>query len=133
MKFITDLEEEMSYQNGRRVLNLLLKTELILTGKMKEVQEHPDAQFTLMLNQLKTRTTALLNMIMADELSCIPGPIEGPSSGAHFAQRISYIEPQAVQLLAFAGAFRFDLSWCSECFHRLEHLATRYKDANCPS
>lgn len=133
MKFTAEFEGEMSSQNGRHVVNLLLKTELILTGKMKTILEHPDAQFTIMLNQLKIRIGELLNMILADELASIDSATEGPSACAHFAQRISYIEPQAVQLHAFAASFRFDLNWCSECFHRLEHLATRYKDANCPS
>jgi len=133
MKNISDFGEGMSYQRSGKVVHLLLKTELILTGKMKAIQEHPDAGFTIMLNQLNIRTRELLNRIMADELSCIDSATEGPSSCAHFAQRINYIAPQAAQLLDFAGSFRFDLAWCSECFHRLEQLATRYKDANCPS
>jgi hypothetical protein len=100
---------------------------------MKVILEHPDAGFTVMLKQLNIRFSELLNIIMADELACMDGNAEGPSSRAHFAQRIKYIESHAAKLLIFAESFRFDLAWCSECFHRLEQLATHYKDANCSS
>jgi hypothetical protein len=133
MTFSADFGEEMSYQSGRTVIHLLLKTELILTMKMRVIQEHPDARFTIMLNQLKNRTTETLNMILADELACINGATEGPSSCAHFEQRISYIQQNVAQLHVFAESFRFDPNWCGEYFHRIEHLKTRYKDAQCPS
>jgi len=133
MKNKRDFGDEMSYQRGRKVVHLLLKTELILIAKMKAVQEHPDAGFTIMLKQLNIRISELLNVIMTDELACINGNTEGPSSRAHFSQRINCIETHTGQLLAFAESFQFNLAWCSECFHRLEHLATHYKDANCPS
>lgn len=133
MKNIRDFGDEMSYQRGRKVVHLLLKTELILIAKMKTVKEHPDAGFTIMLKQLNTRISELLNTIMADELACMNGNAEGPSSRAHFAQRINYIENHTTQLHAYAGSFRFDLAWCSECFNRLEHLAIHYKEAICPS
>jgi hypothetical protein len=133
MKNISDFGEGMSYQRSNKVVLLLLKTELILIEKMKVVLKHPDAGLTIMLKHLNIRIGELLNMIMADELACMDGNAEGPSSRAHFDQRITYIESHAAQLLEFAGSFYFDLAWCSECLHRLEHLATQYKDANCSS
>jgi len=130
---ITDFSEEMYYKSGRKVVHLLLRTELILTIKMKAVQEHPDATFTIMLRQLKALIREQINIIMDDELGYLNAGDEGPSSHALFLYRINFVEPNAAQLLLFAQSFRFELAWCSECFHRLEHLATRYKDAHGPS
>jgi len=130
---ITDFGEEMYHNSGRKVVHLLLRTELILTIKMKAVQEHPDAAFTIMLKQLKAKIREQINVIMDDELGYLNAGDEGPSSHALFLYRTNFIEPNAAQLLLFAQSFRFDIAWCSECFHRLAQLAIRYKEAHGPS
>jgi len=133
MKNITDSGGEMSYTGGSKVIHLLLRTEFILTQNLKNIQRHPDISFTLLLKQLNIKIRSMINLIRDDELGYLNAGNEGPSSHALFLYRINFIESNAAQLLMFAQSFRFDLPWCSEFFHRLEHLATRYKDAICPS
>lgn len=126
MKNISENTDGFSNRDIRGVVLLLLKAELMLMGKMKAKEEHPDAAFTIQLKQSNVHIRTLLNTIMEDELAFLHAEKNGMGKPTPFLERIARIAGDAQRLLLFIESFQFIPFWSHECLEKIKALSSLY-------
>jgi len=128
MKNISENTGGFPNQDIRNVILLLLKAELMLMGKMKAIEKHPNLAFTIQLKQCHVLIRKLINTIMEDELSYLYAEKNGMEKSTPFPERIGRIANDSQGLMFFIESFQFLSFWSHECVEKIKALSSLYDD-----